>query len=71
MSKKDMDQNKPEGQEEVGEARLTPAVLRTAVVRGTGSSSGVETIRGGVPSVTEHASVVLGGKDPIRLMRKE
>ena len=50
---------------------LTSAVLRAAVVRGTGSSSVVVTTRGGVPSVTEHASVALGGKDPVRLMRKE
>ena len=63
--------NNTEGREEVGVARLTPAVLQTAVARGTGSSPGNETIRGDPPTVTEHASVVLGGRDPVRPMRKE
>ena len=60
--------NDTEGREEVGVARLTPAVPQTAVARGTGSSPGIETIRGGSPTVTEHVSVVLGGIDPVRLM---
>ena len=50
---------------------LTFAVLRTAAVRETGSPSGVVITWGGVPSAMEHASVILGGKDPARLMRKE
>ena len=60
-----------EGREEVGVARLTPTVLQTAITRRTGSSPDTETLRGGPLTATEHASVVFGDIDPVRLVWKE
>ena len=59
------------GREEVGAARLTPTVLRTAIPHGTELLPGTETLRGGPRTVTEHVSVVFVDTNPVRLVRKE
>ena len=59
------------GVEEVGAARLTPTVLRTAIPHGTELLPGTETLRGGPRTVTERASVVFVDTNPVRLVRKE
>ena len=59
------------GREEVGVVRLTPIVLRTAILHGTESSPDTEILRGGPRTVTEHASVVFVDRNPVRLVRKE
>ena len=59
------------GGEEVGAARLTPTVLRTAIPHGTELLPGTETLRGGPRTVTEHASGVFADTNPVRQARKE